>query len=102
MFEDVKRLLAIEKDRYLDSKNYYEKEVKRITEILDDFENYYKYSLEALFHEWREPTEEVTKDRLLSCLERSNNWIKTDKVKIDEIDLAIKVLQEYEGKDATG
>lgn len=84
------------------NKKYYEKEIKRITEILDDFENYYKYSLESLFHDWREPTEEVTKDRLLSCLERSNNWIKTDQVKIDEIDLALKVLQEYEGKDVMG
>lgn len=101
MFEGVKRILKEEKDSYLDNKEFYEKEVKRITEILDDFENYYKYSLEALFHEWREPTEEVTKDRLLSCLERSNNCIKTDQVKIDEIDLAIKVLQEYEGKDST-
>lgn len=100
MFEDVKRILTAEKERYLDNKEYYEKEVKRITEVLDDFENYYKYSLEALFHEWREPTEEVTKDRLLSCLERSNDFIKTDQVKIDEIDLAIKVLQEYEGKDS--
>ncbi len=102
MFEDVKRILTEEKDRYLDSKHYYEKEVNRITEILDNFENYYKYSLEALFHEWREPTEEVTKDRLLSCLEKSNHWIKTDQVKIDEIDLALKVLQEYEGKDVMG
>lgn len=101
MFEGVKRILKEEKDSYLDNKEFYEKEVKRITEILDDFENYYKYSLEALFHEWRELTEEVTKDRLLSCLERSNNCIKTDQVKIDEIDLAIKVLQEYEGKDST-
>lgn len=102
MFEDVKRILTEEKDRYSDSKHYYEKEVNRITEILDDFENYYKYSLEALFHEWREPGGEVTKDRLFSCLERSNNWIKTDQVKIDEFDLALKVLQEYEGKDVTG
>ena len=101
MFEGVKRILKEEKDSYLDNKEFYEKEVKRITEILDDFENYYKYSLEALFHEWREPTEEVTKDRLLSCLERSDDFIKTDQVKIDEIDLAIKVLQEYEGKDST-
>lgn len=96
MFKDVKRILTEEKGGYLYHKEYSEKEIKRITEVLDDFENYYKYSLEALFHEWREPTEEVTKDRLLSCLERHNNWIKRDQDRIDEIDLALSVLQEYE------
>ena len=95
MFEDVKKILVAEKDGYLYHKEYSEKEIKRITEVLDDFENYYKYSLEALFHNWREPTEEVTKDGLLSCLEEHNNWIKTDQDKIDEIDLALSVLQKY-------
>ena len=96
MFEDVKRILTEEKDRYLDHKKYSEKEIKRITEVLDDFENYYKYSIEALFSGWREPTEEVTKDGLLSCLERHKNWVKSDQDRIDEIDLALSVLQEYE------
>ncbi len=57
MFEDVKRILIEEKDGYLDHKEYSEKEIKRIKEVLDDFENYYKYSIEALFSGWREPTE---------------------------------------------
>lgn len=96
MFEDVKRILTEEKDRYLDHKKYSEKEIKRITEVLDDFENYYKYSIEALFSGWREPTEEVTKDGLLSCLERHKNWVKSGQDRIDEIDLALSVLQEYE------
>lgn len=96
MFEDVKRILTEEKDQYLDHKKYSEKEIKRITEVLDDFENYYKYSIEALFSGWREPTEEVTKDGLLSCLERHKNWVKSDQDRIDEIDLALSVLQEYE------
>lgn len=95
MFEDVKRILTEEKDRYLDHKKYSEKEIKRITEVLDDFENYYKYSIEALFSGWREPTEEVTKDGLLSCLERHENYVKSDQDRIDEIDLALSVLQEY-------
>ena len=95
-FEDVKRILVAEKDGYLYHKKCSEKEIKRITEVLDDFENYYKYSTEALFNGWREPTEEVTKDRLLSCLERHNNWIKRDQDRIDEIDLALTILQEYE------
>ena len=95
MFKDVKRILTEEKDRYLYHKKYSEKEIKRITEVLDDFENYYKYSIEALFSGWREPTEEVTKDGLLSCLERHENWVKRDRDRIDEIDLALSVLQEY-------
>lgn len=95
MFEDVKRILITEKDGYLDHKKYSEKEVKRITKVLDDFENYYKYSLEALFHGWREPIEEVTKDSLLSCLERHEHYVKSDQDRIDEIDLALSVLQEY-------
>ena len=96
MFEDVKRILTEGKDGYLDHKECYEKEIQRITEILDDFENYYKYSLEALFNNWREPTEEVTKDGLLSCLEENENLVKSDQDRIDEIDLALSVLQEYE------
>ena len=95
MFEDVKRILVAEKDGYLYHKECSEKEVKRIPQVLDDFENYYKYSLEALFNGWREPTEKVTKDRLLSCLERHKNWVKYDQDRIDEIDLALSVLQEY-------
>jgi len=95
VFEDVKRILTEEKDQYLDHKKYSEKEIKRITEVLDDFENYYKYSIEALFSGWREPTEEVTKDGLLSCLERHKNSVKSDQDRIDEIDLALSVLQEY-------
>ena len=95
MFEDVKRILTEGKDGYLDHKEYSEKEIKRITEVLDNFENYYKYSLEALFHGWREPTEEVTKDGLLSCLERHENFVKSDQDRIDEIDLALSVLQKY-------
>lgn len=95
MFEDVKRILITEKDGYLYHKEYSEKEIKRITEVLDDFENYYKYSLESLFHEWRDPTEEVTKDRLLLCLERHENFVKSDQDRIDEIDLALSVLQKY-------
>lgn len=95
MFEDVKRILTEGKDGYLYHKKCSEKEIKRITEVLDDFENYYKYSLEALFNNWREPTEEVTKDGLLSCLEKNENLVKSDQDRIDEIDLAISVLQEY-------
>lgn len=95
MFEDVKRILITEKDGYLYHKEYSEKEIKRIAEVLDDFENYYKYSLESLFNEWREPTEEVTKDRLLSCLEWHKNCVKSDQDRIDEIDFALSVLQEY-------
>lgn len=95
MFEDVKRILTEEKDEYLDHKKYSEKEIKRIAEILDDFENYYKYSIEALFNEWREPTEGVTKDGLLLCLEKNESLVKSDQDRIDEIDLALSVLQEY-------
>lgn len=95
MFEDVKRILTEGKDGYLYHKKCSEKEIKRITEVLDDFENYYKFSLEALFNMWREPTEEVTKDGLLSWLERHKNWVKSDQDRIDEIDLALSVLQEY-------
>ena len=95
MFEDVKRILITEKDGYLYHKKYSEKEIKRITEVLDDFENYYKYSIESLFNEWREPTEEVTKDGLLSCLEKNENYVKSDQDRIEEIDLALSVLQEY-------
>lgn len=95
MFEDVKRILAEEKDRYLYHKKYSEEEIKRITEVLDDFENYYKYSIESLFNGWREPTEEVTKDGLLSCLERHEKYVKSDQDRIDEIDLALNVLQDY-------
>lgn len=43
MFEDVKRILTEGKDGYLYHKKYSEKEIKRITEVLGDFENYYKY-----------------------------------------------------------
>ena len=95
MFEDVKRILTEGKDGYLYHKEYSEKEIKRIKEVLDDFENYYKYSIESLFNGWREPTKEVTKDGLFSCLERHENWVKSDQDRIDEIDLALSVLQKY-------
>ena len=43
----------------------------------------------------REPTEEVTKDRLLSCLERHKNYVKSDQDRIEEIDFALSVLHKY-------
>ena len=95
MFEDVRKVLIGERDSYKDHLEWASKDAHRITEILNDFENYDKFSLEALYHRYREPNKSVTQKGLRSCLKKRNAWIKTDRDKIDEINLALSVLQKY-------
>ena len=99
MFEDVKRILNTEKDRYVYHQEWSKENVCRLTEILNDFENYNKNSLESLYYGYREPARELTVDGLLSCLERHKNWVEFDQGRIDEIDMALSILQKYEGDD---
>ena len=66
--------------------------------IANDFDNYDKYSLDAIYHNYREPCEPASIDKILSLIEKYKNRVNEREMEIEELRSAINILSNG-GKD---
>lgn len=78
--------------RLIDDLSWLESEISRASAIVNDFENYYKFSMDALWHNYREPCEPASLDKILSLIEKYKNKVNDRKMEIEELKSAINIL----------
>ena len=90
------KLLNEELVRLIDNLSWLKAEIKRASTIANDFDNYDKYSLDALYHNYREPGEPTSIDTILSLIEKYKNRVKEREMEIEELRSAINILSNKE------
>jgi hypothetical protein len=88
------KLLSEELHRLIDDLSWLESEISRASAIVNDFENYYKFSMDALWHDYREPCEPASLDKILSLIEKYKNIVNEREMEIEELKSAINILSK--------
>jgi hypothetical protein len=88
------KLLSEELHRLIDDLSWLESEISRASAIVNDFENYYKFSMDALWHDYREPCEPASLDKILSLIEKYKNRVNEREMEIEELKSAINILSK--------
>ncbi len=86
------KLLDEELVRLIDDLSWLESEILRASIVVDDFENYDKFSQSALLHDYREPCEPASLDKILNLIEKYKNRANERKNEIEELRSAISIL----------
>lgn len=86
------KLLSEELDRLIADLHWLESEIERSSIIVNDFDNYDKFSLDALYHDYREPGEPASIDKILSIIEKYKNRANERETEIEELKSAINIL----------
>lgn len=90
------KLLNEEKNRLIGDLSWLKAEIKRASTIANDFDNYDKYSLDAIYHNYREPCEPASIDKILSLIEKYKNRVNEREMEIEELRSAIDILSNGE------
>ncbi len=88
------KLLNEEKHRLTGELSWLKAEIKRASNIANDFDNYDKHSLDAIYHNYREPSEPASIDKILSLIEKYENRVNELETEIEELGSAISILSK--------
>lgn len=86
------KLLNEELHRLIGDLSWLKAEIKRASNIANDFDNYDKHSLDAIYHNYREPGEPASIDNILSLIEKYKNRVNEREMEIEELRSAINIL----------
>ena len=84
------------KNRLIGELSWLKAEIKRASNIANDFDNYDKHSLDAIYHNYREPSEPASIDKILSLIEKYKNRVNELGMEIEELRSAINILSNKE------